>query len=84
MRRPEDRQVFGHRELRQPAELHLARRDRAIAKGRNGFGKVANVQSRGTTFSRAWRRFPDPPEMAEARTLLSRQWGDRISPPAKV
>jgi len=30
------------------------------------------------------RRFPDPPEMAEARTLLSRQWGDRISPPAKV
>ena len=35
-----------------------------------------------TLFGR--RRFPDPPEMPEARALLGRQWGDRISPPAKV
>src|SRR6058998_2704707 len=30
------------------------------------------------------RTFPDPPEMPEARALLGRPWGDRISPPAKV
>jgi len=30
------------------------------------------------------RTFPDPPEMDEARALLGRPRGDRISPPAKV
>src|SRR3989441_7052897 len=30
------------------------------------------------------RTFPDPPEMPEARALLSRRGGERISPPAKV